>query len=82
MWMPFWSGYWGMPWSGIGWIFPLIGLLFMVVMAVVCMRMMGGMMGRGCMMGHGGQSSAGETEDLRREVRELREEIRKLHEKS
>lgn len=75
--MPMWSGYWGPPWGGLGWIFPLIGLLFMVVMLFLCLRMMGGMMGGGCMAGHGGHS-AGNVEDLRREVRELREEIRKL----
>ncbi len=77
MWMPFWAGY--APWGGFGWLFPLIGLLFMVVMAFACMRMMGGMMGRGCMPDHG-RSVAGETEALRREVRELREELRKLRE--
>ncbi len=27
--MPMWGGYWGMPWSGFGWMLPLIGLLFM-----------------------------------------------------
>lgn len=79
--MPFWGGYWGAPWSGFGWIFPLIGLLFMVVMVLACMRMMGGMMGGRCMTGHGGQR-IGEVEDLRREVRELKEEIRKLRDRT
>jgi hypothetical protein len=73
--MHMWGGYWGMPWVGFGWIFPLIGILFMVVMAFVCCRMMGRMAGSGCMPGHGG---TGEIEDLRREVRELKEEIRKF----
>ena len=73
--MPMWGGYWGGPWGGFGWIFPLIGLLFMAVMAFVCFRMMGG-----CMAGHG-HHTTGEVEDLRREVRELREEIRKLRER-
>lgn len=76
--MPMWSGYWGGPWPGFGWIFPLLGLLFMVVMVVLCVRMMGGM-GRGGGMPYGGHAS-GEREDLQREVRELREEIRKLRE--
>jgi hypothetical protein len=70
--MPMWGGYWGAPWHGFPWIFPLIGLGFMVVMILVCVRMMGG---------HGGHS-AGEIEDLRREVRELKDEIRKLRERS
>ncbi len=74
--MPMWGGYWGAPWSGFGWIFPLVGLLFMVVMAFACFRMMGG-----CMAGHT-QHSTGEIEALRREVRELQEEIRKLRERS
>ena len=72
--MPMWGGYWGMPWGGFGWVFPLIGLLFMVGMAVMCFRMMGG-----CMAGHGHHSS-GEVDDLRREVCELRDEIRALRE--
>ncbi len=73
--MPMWGGYWGMPWGGFGWIFPLIGVLFMVMMAVVCFRMMGR-----CMGGYTPRAS-GEIEALRTEVRELREEIRKLRER-
>ncbi len=73
--MPMWGGYWGPPGGGFGWIFPLIGLLFMVVMGFVCFRMMGG-----CMAGHG-RHATGEVEDLRREVRELQEEIRKLRQR-
>ncbi len=78
--MPMWGGYWGPPWGGFGWIFPLIGLVFMVVMVFLGFRMMGGMMRAGC-MGHGGHS-AGDMEELRREVRELKEEIRNLRERS
>lgn len=75
--MPMWGGYWGPPWGGFGWILPLIGLLFMLVTVFMCIRMMGGISGLGCMGGHT-THSAGEVEDLRREVRELKEEIRKL----
>ncbi len=74
--MPIWGGYWGPPWGGLGWIFPLIGLLFMVGMALACFRMMGG-----CMSRHGGHRSA-EVEELRQEVRDLKEEIRKLRGRS
>jgi uncharacterized membrane protein len=79
--MPMWGGYWGPPWGGFGWIFPVIGLLFMAVMVFMCIRMMGGMMRGGCVAGHG-RHSAGEVEDLRREVGELKEEIRKLRDQS
>ncbi|HSB79281.1 MAG TPA: hypothetical protein VLM91_10850 [Candidatus Methylomirabilis sp.] len=75
--MPMWGGYWGIPWGGFGWIFPLIGLVFMLAMAFMCFRMMGGKMG-GCMSSHSGQGS-GEVEELRKEIRDLREEIRKIH---
>ncbi len=47
--MPICGAYWGIPWAGFGWILPVIGLVFMVVMAFVCFRMMGR-----CMVGHGG----------------------------
>ncbi len=79
--MPMWGGYWGPPWGGFGWIFPLIGLLFMVVMGFVCIRMMGGMSGFGCMGSHGARS-AGEVEELRRDVRKLKGEIEKLRQGS
>ena len=78
--MPMWGGYWGHPWGGFGWFFPLIGLFFMALIVVMCFRMMGRRMGDGCMAGHDAHSSP-ELEDLRREVRELREEIRKLRER-
>lgn len=79
--MPMWGGYWGAPWAGFGWIFPLIGLLFMVIMVFMCVRMMGGTMRGGCMPGHVSHT-ASETEELRREVRELKEEIQKLRERT
>ncbi len=79
--MPFWGGYWAQPWGGFGWIFPLIGMLFMIVMVFVCIRMMGGTMGgmgtAGCMGSHRGQS-ADQTADLQREIQELKEEVRRL----
>ena len=74
MWGP---GPWGAPMWGGWWIFPLLGLLFIVLMMVFCARMMRGMMGGAGLCGHGGQHAT-ETDDLRREVRELREEIQKL----
>lgn len=79
--MPMWSGHWGPPWGGIGWLFPLIGLLFMMVMVFMCIRMMGGMSRFGCMGSHSSQS-AGEVETLRQEVRDLKEEIGKLRERA
>ena len=78
--MPFWGGYWGPPWGGFWWIFPLLGLVIMVLMAFACLRMMGGISGLGWMGGRSGHRG-GETEDLRREVQELKEEIRKLHDR-
>ncbi len=74
--MPIWGGYWEMPWGGFGWIFPLIGLLFMVGMGLACFRMMGG-----CMTRHGGPTRT-EVEELHREGRDLKEEIRKLRERT
>lgn len=70
-------GPWGAPMWGVGWLFPLLGLLFVVVMVVFCARMMRGMMGGGGMCGHGGRPM-GEADDLRREVHELREEIKQV----
>jgi hypothetical protein len=72
-----WAGYWGGPWGASGWVFPLLGLLVMAVMVFVCVRMMGGMAGGGCMRRHG-HPPADDTEALRRELRELKEEIEKL----
>lgn len=79
--MPFWAGNWVPPSGWLWWIFPLVGLVFIVVMAFVCRRMMGVMAGSGCMGGHGGKTGA-ETEDLRREVRELKHEIQKLRDRN
>ncbi len=66
--MPMWGYGWGGHWGGFGWIVPLLGMTFMVVMMTACMRMMG--------RHHTPPSS--ELEELRREIRELREEIRQL----
>jgi hypothetical protein len=73
-----WSAYWGLPCAGFGWMFPLIGLVFMVVMVVVCMRM-GGMPRGGCMAGHPGRRGS-DVEDLRREIQGMKDEIQKLRE--
>jgi hypothetical protein len=78
--MSMWGGYWGPMWGGFGWIVPLLGLLFMVVMIAMCLRMMRGMSSMGCRPDHR-QSTSPEIEDLRREVRELKEEIRKFRER-
>lgn len=74
MWGP---GPWGAGMWGLWWVFPLLGLLFMVVMMGACFRMMRGMMGGGGMCGRGGDHPSS-MEDLRREVRALREEIKQL----
>ncbi len=76
--MPFWGGYGGSP-LGLGWAFPLVGLLLMVAMAFLCLRMMGGMASGRCRGGNRGRDRD-EADDLRREVRELREEVRRLRE--
>jgi hypothetical protein len=62
---------------GVWWIFPLLGLLFIIVMMVFCARMMRGMMGGGGICGHSGGHTS-EPDDVRREVHELREKIRQL----
>lgn len=67
-------------WDGLWWIFPLVGLAIMVGMVLVCGRMMGGMLGFGCMGGHG-SPRAGETEDLRQEVQALKAEIQRLRDR-
>ena len=78
--MPFWSGYW-QTWGGFGWIFPLVGMVMMIVMALLCVRMMGGLVGFGCMEGHRGHGSD-QVDDLRREIQALKEEVRKLRDRS
>jgi len=45
--MLMWGGYWGGPWAGFGWVFPLIGLVFMGLMMFLCCRMMGARVRRG-----------------------------------
>ena len=76
--MPLWGGYGGSP-LGLGWVFPLVGLLFTVVMAFFCIRMLGGMAGRGCGGRHRSHTIQ-QPDDLRREVQELRDEVRRLRE--
>jgi len=64
--MPYWCETWG----SSSWIFPLLGLVVMGVMAVACLR------GFGCM---GWRSGApGDVAELRREIQALKEEIGKL----
>lgn len=63
-------------WGG-WWIFPILGLLFIVLMTVFCARLRRGMMGGTGVCGHVGHH-VNEADDLRREVRELREEVQKL----
>jgi hypothetical protein len=78
--MPMWYGHWGGPWVGFGWIFPLVGLVVMVLMLLLCMRRMGGTMS-GC-EGHHGQRAPSEVEVLRREIQALRDELRTLRERT
>ncbi len=76
--MPFWGGYAGSP-LGLGWLFPLVGLLFMAVMAFLCFRVMGGMAGPGCGFRRRNHTIQ-KPDDLRQEIEELREEVRRLRE--
>ncbi len=64
-------GNWGTAAGGFWWLVPLVGLVFMAVMAFVCFR------GFGC-MGRRRHASS-ELSDLRGEVEGLKEEVRKLH---
>ena len=78
--MPMWGGYWGGPWAGFGWLFPLIGLLFMGLMMFLCCRVMG----RKVCRGHEGSTAVHqdtEVVELRREVQQLREEVRRLRDR-
>ncbi len=73
--MPIFCGYSGGPWGGFGWLFPLIGLLFMAGMVYLCFRG-----SRGWMTGCGfGMDS--ESERLRAELRALREEVALLRQR-
>lgn len=74
--MPFWAWNWVVPSGGDWWIFSLVGLVFIIVMAFACLRLMHVMSGFGCMAGHRGKSDG--TNDLQREVQELKQEIQKL----
>jgi hypothetical protein len=78
--MPMWGGYWGGSWAGFGWLFPVIGLLFMGLMMFLCCRMMGRMVCRGR---EGGAAVHPDTEvmELRHEVQQLREEFRRLRDR-
>ena len=57
---------------GMGWIFPLVGLAFMIVCLFALSRFFGGR------AGFCGGRRYNEIEDLRREMRELKDEIAKL----
>jgi hypothetical protein len=78
--MPMWGGYWGGPWAGFGWLFPVIGLRFMGPMMFLCCRKMGRMVCRGR---EGRDAAHPDTEvgELRREVQQLREEVRRLRDR-
>jgi hypothetical protein len=78
--MPMWGGYWGGPWAGFGWLFPVIGLVFMGLMMFLCFRIMARM---GCRGRDGGGAAHQDTEvvELRREVQQLREEVRRLRDR-
>ncbi len=57
---------------GMGWIFPLIGLAFMIVCLFAISRFCGGR------VGFCGSRRYNEIEDLRKEMRELKDEIAEL----
>ena len=64
-----WCGWWGTT-TELWWLLPLLGLLFMAVMAFLCFR------GFGCMLF--GRRRLGGLADLQRDVQSLREDVRKL----
>ncbi len=63
---------WGPYMSGWGWIFPVIGFTFMMIMIFACS---GFFRRRDSFCGMGGHDH---TEDLKREIGELREQITQL----
>ena len=69
--------WWNGPHSmwGMWWIFPLIGLAFMIVCLFVISRFFG------AGVGFCGSRRYNEIEDLRKEMRELKDEIAKLRKK-
>ena len=60
------------PMWGMWWIFPLVGLIFVIVMLFAVSRFFGGR------FGFCGDRGYDEIEDLKSEIRDLKEEVAKL----
>jgi len=60
------------PMWGLWWIFPLVGLTFVIVVSFAASRFFGGG------IGFCGGRRHDDIEDLRRDVRDLKEEVAKL----
>jgi hypothetical protein len=71
--MWWWNGLY--PMSGMGWVFPLVGLVFMIMVMFAVFHFFSGRSGL-C-----GSRRHNEIEDLRREMGELKDEIVKLRRK-